>query len=156
MIPTWTAVVAALCLIVIALAAIVVAVSALGAAVGFRTFLRAFEHIAGPAVDDVRQLVGNIRREADSLVGASRDIRLRIVRAADAAEQRLQDLDALVDVVQEEVEDAALDVAATVRSVRRGFSIWRVGSRMMRRRRAGGGRAPERVEAREGEEGETD
>ncbi len=151
MIPTWTAVVSAFCLIIIALAAIVVAVAALGAALGFRTFLRAFEHIAGPAVDDVRQLVGNIRREADSLVGTSRDIRLRIVRAADAAEQRLQDLDALVDVVQEEVEDAALDVAATVRSVRRGFSIWRVGSRLMRRRRHAG-----RVEAQAGEEGETD
>jgi len=137
MIPTWTAVVTAFCLIIIALSAVLVAVSVFGAVAGFRAFLRAFEHIAGPAVDDVRQLVGNIRREADSLVGTSRDIRLKIVRAADAAEQRLQDLDALVEVVQEEVEDAALDVAATVRSVRRGFSIWRVGSRVLRRRRRG-------------------
>ena len=155
MIPTWTAVVTALCLIIIALSAIVVAAAVMGAAVGFRTFLRVFEHVAGPAVDDVRQLVGNIRREADSLVGASRDIRLRIVRAADAAEQRLQDLDALVDVVQEEVEDVALDVAATVRNVRRGFSIWRVGSRVLRRRR-GGGTTGGRLEVRRGEEGGAD
>ena len=151
MIPTWTAVVTALCLIIIALSAVLVAVSVFGAVAGFRAFLRAFEHIAGPAVDDVRQLVGNIRREADSLVGTSREIRLKIVRAADAAEQRLQDLDALVEVVQEEVEDAALDVAATVRSVRRGFSIWRVGSRVLRRRRRG-----DRPEVPPREAGDTD
>ncbi|HTR19587.1 MAG TPA: hypothetical protein VMH88_01930 [Gemmatimonadales bacterium] len=153
MIPTWTAVVGALSLVIVALCGIAVAVATAGAVVGFRAFLRAFEHVVGPAVDDVRQLVGNIRREADSLVGTSRDIRLRIVRAADAAEQRLQDLDALVDVVQEEVEDAALDVAATVRNVRRGFSIWRVGSRVLRRRRGATG---ERAAVRRGEEGEAD
>lgn len=150
MIPTWTAVVTALSLIIIALAVLVVAVAALGAAAGFRAFLRAFEHVAGPAVDDVRQLVGNIRREADALVGTSRDIRLRIVQAADAAQERLQDLDALVEVVQDEVEDAALDVAATVRSVRRGFSIWRVGSRVLRRRRPAG------VRRSDDDEGEAD
>src|SRR2546422_4388710 len=40
---------------------------------------------------------------------------------SDAAEARLQDLDALLDVVQEEVESAVLDVAATLRGVRRGI-----------------------------------
>src|SRR2546422_3006737 len=49
----------------------------------------------------------------------------RSVKAADAAEARLQDLDALLDVVQEEVESAVLDVAATLRGVRRGIALVR-------------------------------
>jgi H2-forming N5,N10-methylenetetrahydromethanopterin dehydrogenase-like enzyme len=85
----------------------------------------------------VRHLVGSIRGEADALVGASRDIRLRIVRAADAAEERLADLDALAEVVQEEVEDTALAAAATLRNVRRGLHGFRWARRALLRRRGG-------------------
>jgi len=136
MIPTWAAVVTALSLAIMAVSVVVVAVSSAVAALGMRAFLRAVEHLAGPALDDVRQLVGSIRHEAESLVGTSRDIRLRIVKAADAAESRLGDLDALLDVVQEEVEDTALDVAATLRNVRRGFSALRWGRKALQRARA--------------------
>jgi hypothetical protein len=80
----------------------------------------------------VRQLVGAIKTEADALVGASRDVRHRIVRAADAAEERLIDLDALADVVQHELEDTALDAAATMRDVRRGLSVWRWSRRLLK------------------------
>lgn len=135
MTPSWAAVVAAVSLLVIALAAIVVAVAAAGAALALRSFLRTVRQLAGPAVDDVRQLVGNIRHEADALVGASRDIRLRIIKAADAAEARLEDLDALVEVVQDEVEETALGAAAALRGVRRGLSIWRWSRRVLERRR---------------------
>jgi hypothetical protein len=98
------------------------------------------EHVAGPAVDDARQLVATIKTEADALAGASRDIRGRILRAADAAEARLDSLGALLDVVQEEVEETAVDVAATLRDVRRGFRVWSwaqtlLGSGKKRRRR---------------------
>jgi hypothetical protein len=140
MIPTWAAVVAALSLAIIALAAIVVAGSALATALGMRAFLRAVEQLAGPALGDVRALIGTIRAEADAITGTSRDIRLRIVKAADAAEDRLTDLGALLDVMQEEVEDTALDVAATVRNVRRGLSVWRLGRRALQRARARKGR----------------
>ena len=135
MIPAWSAVVGAVSLGVIALSALVVAVAAVMSALAVREFLLVFRQVAGPAVDDVRQLVGNIRREADALVGASRDIRLRIMKAADAAETRLQDLHALVEVVQDEVEDTALDAAATLRGVRRGLSVWRWGKKLIGRRR---------------------
>jgi len=132
MLPTWVGVVSALSLAIIALAAIVVAVASVVSALGIRTFTRALEQIAGPAIQDVRQLIGTIKGEADALVGTSREIRLRIMRAADAAEHRLSDLDALVEVVQEEMEDTVVDAAATLRNVRRGLSLWQWGRKVLK------------------------
>ncbi|HYT03786.1 MAG TPA: hypothetical protein VEM13_02740 [Gemmatimonadales bacterium] len=135
MIPSWVAVVTALSLAVLALAAIAIALSSVVAALGVRAFLRVLQDLAGPALGDVRQLVGTIRAEAEGLVGTSRDLRGRIVKAADAAEARLADLDALVEVVQEEVETTALDVAATFRTLRRGLSMIEWGRRALKRGR---------------------
>jgi hypothetical protein len=132
MVPTWVSVVSAISLAIIALAAVVVAVASAASALGIRAFTRALEQLAGPALSDVRQLIGSIKGEADALVGASRDIRLRIVRAADAAEQRLSDLDTLVEVVQEEMEDTVVDAAATLRNVRRGLSLWQWGRKVLK------------------------
>src|SRR5436309_7525432 len=133
MIPAWVAVVAAVSLAILALAAIAIAVSSVAAALGVRAFLRVLRDLAGPAVGDVRQLVGSIRTEADSLVGTSRELRERIVKAADAAQTRLADLDALFEVVQEEVESTVLDAAASVRMVRRGLSLVDLGRRALKR-----------------------
>jgi hypothetical protein len=135
MIPTWVAVVTGISLAILALAAVAIALSSVIAALGVRAFLRVLRDLAGPALGDVRQLVATIRAEADGLVGTSRDLRGRIVQAADAAEARLTDLDALFEVVQEEVESTALDVAATLRNVRRGLSVLEWGRRALKRRR---------------------
>jgi hypothetical protein len=132
MFPTWVGVVSALSLAVIALAAIVVALASAATALRLREFARLLEQLAGPAISDVRLLIGSIRGEADALVGTSRDIRQRIVRAADAAEARLADLDALVEVVQEEVEETALDAAVTMRNLRRGLSLWQWGRKVLK------------------------
>ena len=64
-----------------------------------------------------------------------RVLRERIVKAADAAQTRLADLDALFEVVQEEVENTVLDAAASVRMVRRGLSLVDWGRRALKRRR---------------------
>jgi hypothetical protein len=102
MIPTWAAVVGAVSLVVIALAALTVAVALVFAALAARRLFHAVQMLAGPAVSDVRHLVGSIRAEADALVGTSRDIRL--VSSGGGLGDRLADLDALAEVVQE-VED---------------------------------------------------
>ena len=133
MIPTWVAVVTGISLAILALAAIVIAAASVVAALGFRAFLRVVRELAGPALGDVRALVTAIRSEADGLVGTSRDLRERIVRAADAAEARLAELDAVFEVVQEEVEATVLDVAATMRTVRRGISLLEWGRRTLKR-----------------------
>jgi len=130
MVPTWVAVVAALSLAILALAAIVVAAAALSAALGVRGVLGMLRGLAGPALEDVRTLVGTIRAEVEGLTATSRDLRGRVVKAADAAQARLAALDALVDGVQQDVRAAALDIVATLRTVRRGASLVDLGRRV--------------------------
>jgi hypothetical protein len=61
-----------------------------------------------------------VRHEAGALAQTSRRVRRKVVRGVDRMEGKLSDLETLYDLVHGEVEDAALDVAATLRSVRRG------------------------------------
>ena len=107
MLPTWVGAVSAISLAIIAIATLVAAGSIIAAALGVRAAVKALKGFAGPAIADVRQLIGSIKTEADALVGTSRDVRHRIVRAVDKAEDRLTDLDALAEVVQEELEETA-------------------------------------------------
>jgi uncharacterized protein YoxC len=124
-------VVVALSLLVVALSAIAVATAVVVMALGVRALYRVIEQRASPAVHDVQQLVATIKGEAEALVGTSRDIRLRIVQAADAAQQRLADLDAVIEVVQGEVEETVINAAAAVRDVRRGVRVWRWARRLL-------------------------
>ena len=117
MIPTWVGVVTALSLAIIALSALTVAASIAATALGMRAALRALRDLAGPALDDARQLIATIRTEVDELAATSRDIRGRIVRAADAAETRLAQVNALLGGVQGSVQATALGIATTVRTV---------------------------------------
>lgn len=135
MLPTWVGVVSAVSLMIIALAALVGGVAIVMAALGVRAALKALRRFGGPAIADVRLLITNIKTEADALVGTSRDIRHRIVRAADAAEERLVALDSVAEMMQEELEDAAVDAATTMREVRRGLSVWRFGSKLLKRKK---------------------
>jgi len=130
--PSWVGVVSAISLVIIALATTALAVASVVSGLRMHAFVRAIEQMAGAALGDVRQLITAIKGEADALVGTSRDIRERVVSAADAAERRLTDLDALVEVVQEEVEDTVLDTAATLRNVRRGLSLWQWGRKVLK------------------------
>ena len=132
MLPTWVGVVSAISLTIIALAALLGGIAIIVAALDVRWALKALKGAAGPAIADVRQLISSIRTEADALVGASRDVRQRIVRAADAAEERLTALDSLAEVMQEELEETTIDAAATMRDVRRGLSVWRFGRKLLK------------------------
>jgi uncharacterized protein YoxC len=61
-----------------------------------------------------------VRHETGAFAQTARRLRRKMVRGADRIEAKLEDLETLYDVVHDEVESAALDVAATLRSVRRG------------------------------------
>ena len=132
MLPTWVGVVSAISLGMIAGGPLVAAAAIIAAALGVRAAVKALKVFAGPAIADVRQLIGSIKIEADALVGTSRDVRHRIVRAADAAEERLTALDTLAEVMQEELEETAVDAAATMRDVRRGLSVWKFGRNLLK------------------------
>jgi len=76
-------------------------------------------------IDDAQHVVGSVRTEADGIVHSSKDVRKRVEALMERTEERLKDLDALIDVVQYEVEETALDVAAALRTTRRGASVFR-------------------------------
>src|SRR6187431_2517358 len=61
-----------------------------------------------------------VRHEAGAFAQTARGLRRKTVRAADRIEIKLEELETLYDVVHDEVEGAALDAAAALRSVRRG------------------------------------
>jgi len=76
-------------------------------------------------IDDAQHVMSSVRTEADGIVHSSKDVRERLDGLMRRTEERLQDLDALIDVVQYEVEETALDVAAALRTTRRGASVLR-------------------------------
>jgi hypothetical protein len=67
-----------------------------------------------------QDLVLLLRHEAGAFAQTGRRLRRQVTKGADRIEQKLADLETLYDVVHEEVQDTALDVAAALRSARRG------------------------------------
>jgi uncharacterized protein YoxC len=95
-------------------------------------FVDTLERSAQPAIESVRstieqanRVVQSVGKEVEGFVDTSHDLRDRVHRAADAAEERLVDLEALLDVIQDELEETVLDVGAALRTTRRGSSILR-------------------------------
>jgi hypothetical protein len=128
--PAWVGPTVAISLVVIALAfaAIGVAVTLLA-----RTAIREVRELreeVTPAISAVRRITdagadlsGDIRQEVREYLATSRAVRRDLERGVYQVKSRLADLDALYEVVHEEVEDTALDVAARVRAVRNGAGM---------------------------------
>ena len=130
----WVGPVAAVSLLVIALAfiaiaaAMVITLRAIAAQVrAMGATVSRLEERVLPTLDlfkavatDGKEIAGMVRSEATRIVRTSRVLRHRVRRGAQRIEERLEDLDALYEVVHNEVEDAALDLAALVRTVRTG------------------------------------
>jgi polygalacturonase len=70
--------------------------------------------------EQAQDLMVLVRHEAGAFADTSRRVRRKVVRGIDRVEERLADLETLYDVVHDEVEDTALDVAAALRSARQG------------------------------------
>ena len=97
---------------------------------GLERLLTGWERDARPLLESTKSIVTEasqvavkLRTEVDGIVTTSQDVRERVIAAAEAAEDRLLDLEALLDVIQDEVEDTVLDVAAALRTTRRGSAI---------------------------------
>jgi hypothetical protein len=128
--PGWIGPTVAISLVVIALAfaAIGVAVTLL-ARTAIREVRELREEVA-PAISAVRRITdagadlsGDIKQEVQEYLATSRAVRRDLERGVYEVKSRLADLDALYEVVHEEVEDTALDVAARVRAVRNGAGM---------------------------------
>lgn len=140
--PAWVGPTMAVALAIIALAFVIIA-GAIGLALrevikemrqlsrvveGLQTDLRPALSAVHAVSDEGRRLAGLIGGEAEELVSASRDMRLELRR-------RLANLEAVYEVLEEEVEETALDVAVTLRTLRTGAGWY---ARL--RRLLGGGR----------------
>jgi uncharacterized protein YoxC len=78
----------------------------------------------GPAMlESARTIVSSLREEVGQVVATSREVRERIKGTAGSLDERVRDFEAVLDVLQDEVEETALDVAAALRATRRGTSL---------------------------------
>lgn len=68
---------------------------------------------------DVREVTALVHDQVAGFASTGEELRGRVIDAADHVQTRLEDLEALYDVVYEEVADTALDVAAGVRTFRK-------------------------------------
>jgi hypothetical protein len=130
----WVGPTVAISLAVIALSILVAAIAVAVAALRLSSQARKISGLVDGLQDDAAQALKAVRRltdqgqdlmvlvrhEAGAFAQTSRRVRRKLVRGVDRVEHKLEDLETLYDVVHGEVEDTALDVAATLRSVRRG------------------------------------
>jgi len=128
--PGWVGPTIALSLVVIALSFAAIGVAAALSALALRRRLDALATRLATATRDFDRVVETVRRvtesageEAQHYLATSRAVRQDLERGVRRVKARLSELDALYEVVHEEVEETALDVAARVRAVRRGASV---------------------------------
>jgi uncharacterized protein YoxC len=132
--PSWVGPTMAISLAIIALSFLAIAAAlaftALKLSGQFRkiaTIVDGLQDEVGRTLKTVRRLTEQaqdvmvlVRHETGAFAQTARRLRRKTVRAVDRIETKLQELETLYDVVHDEVENAALDAAAALRSVRRG------------------------------------
>jgi len=117
--------------IVAAAAVTIVALFAIVAMARFRKILdelrRSVHQNLGPVSDRARSISENlqfithaIRVDVERLNASVKALTARLHQASDHMEDRIEEFNALMEVVQNEAEDIFLDTAATVRGVREG------------------------------------
>jgi len=133
----WMAVVTAVSAAVIAFSLVVLIVALVLVLRQLLTVSRQVEHLVETVDRDARPALASVRRTADeagrvaevvrgeveAYAGTSRKLRGRVERFADSLEERLLEFETLLDVLQEELEATVLDVAAVLRTTRRGSGV---------------------------------
>jgi methyl-accepting chemotaxis protein len=120
----------ALCVVGITLAAAMVFREVQHASKGLTHELAELRHELGPMLNALNRfgdagadLVETARGEVQELVATSQELRVGVRRTTRRAARRLADLDALLEVMQEEVEETALDAATALRTIREGSGL---------------------------------
>jgi methyl-accepting chemotaxis protein len=111
--------------VLIALLIILVQLRKLGRSLG--TVAKRLEKDAAPVMERARSVATNVefismavRTDVQKLTASVSGLNERLREASARMEERIQDFTALVEVLQNEAEDLALDTAAAVRGVRAG------------------------------------
>jgi uncharacterized protein YoxC len=84
-------------------------------------------HHASELAENLHHITDSVKSDIDAVSGTIRAGNDRVREAMDATEQRLSDLNALLDVVQREAEQIFVSTAAGVRGVRSGAARFRRG-----------------------------
>lgn len=120
----WALVVVAVAIVTTAIAALVM-MARTGRAV--RRVARSAEKKADPLIDRSRSVAANVefitatlRTDVEGLHQSVRSLSSRLQQASDHMETRIDEFNALMEVVQGEAEDVFLDTASTARGVRAG------------------------------------
>jgi hypothetical protein len=133
--PDWVAPTVALSLAVIAACLVAMGGVVVAIGLGLRHKSRALAARLATISSDARTLSARLRHEVESYADLSVEARGKLKGAMSAVEARLEDLDALAEVLQDEVEEAALGAAALVRTVRRSGTMLGAARRALRRGR---------------------
>ncbi len=136
MMPSWVGPTIAISLVVIAASFLVMGSVALLVGMGLRKQSRALRAQVNAFTGEARAVTLRLKGELEGFADLSADARHRLKGAIESVDTRLKDLDALVEVVQEEAEETALDVASFIRTVRRTGGILGAARRRLQRRRA--------------------
>ena len=136
--PAWVAPTIAISMVVIAVCLLAMGGVAVAVGLGLRSRSRALSVQLTTLTTDARMLLARLKQEVEGYVDLSGEARIKLKGAMTAVETRLEDLDALADVLQEEVEESALSAASLLRTVRRSGSLLGSARRAMKRRRSAG------------------
>ncbi len=131
----WVGPTIAISLVVVASSMLLMGALALALAVAVRRQSRAARAQLAAFAKEAHVVSERFRHELNGFADLSTETRGRLRRAIDTVDERLTDLDALVEVIQEEAEETALDAAALLRTVRRSGSILGAAGRALKRRR---------------------
>ena len=133
-IPAWVAPTIAVSLVIIAASMLTVGAVALFIGLGLRRRSRELSAQLAALTGDAKVVAARLRHEIDGYTDLSTEARLKLKGAIGAVETRLQDLDALAEVVQEEVQETALSAASLLRTVRRSGKVFGAARRAVSRR----------------------
>lgn len=81
--------------------------------------------------EQAQEVMVLVRHETGAFAQTARRVRRKTVRAVDRIEAKLEDLETLYDVVHDEIEAGALDIAAAVRTLRGGSGMLKRVRRML-------------------------
>ncbi len=132
--PDWVAPTAAISLVVIAVSLLAAAAALVYAALRIvgetrklGTMIQGYQEDVAHTLAGARRLTDQgqdllvlLRQEVGAFTQTSRRVRRKLIRGVDNIEAKLTDLETLYELVHEEVEDTALDVAAALRTSREG------------------------------------
>jgi hypothetical protein len=133
--PVWVGPTVAISLAIIAASFLVMGGVALFVGLGLKKQSRAAREQLAKFTADAKAMTARLKGELEGFADLSSEARAKLRGAIDTVDGRLKDLDALVEVLQQEAEETALDVAAFVRTVRRSGAVFGAAKRAVRRRR---------------------